>query len=157
MTVASDLVLLDIDMPRNVYQANCQHVLYDANCGVASGTHASQGTVGAGSTQTLIEWSSANASFQQGTVTFTSGANTGATSTIKAAGAGWLQLVDPLPNAPGAGDAFTASFGCDHTMATCESRFNNLSQFRGFPFVPPPQIMTCPLSSIISNSVKGGK
>ena len=157
VTVASDLVLLDIDMPRNVYQANCQHVLYDNNCGVAAGTYSAQGTVGAGSTQTLIEWSSAHASYQQGTITFTSGANTGTTSTVKAAGAGWLQLVYPLPDAPGAGDAFIAAFGCDHTMATCQSRFKNLGQFRGFPFVPPPQIMTGPLSSIISSSIKGGK
>jgi uncharacterized phage protein (TIGR02218 family) len=157
VTVASDLVLLDIDMPRNVYQANCQHVLYDGMCGVAAGAYSAQGSVAAGSTPSLIEWPGANASYQQGTITFTSGANTGATATIKAAGSGWLQLAYPLPNAPGVGDTFSASFGCDRTMATCASRFNNLSQFRGFPFVPPPQIMTGPLSSVASSGGKGGK
>jgi uncharacterized phage protein (TIGR02218 family) len=157
MTVASDLVLLDIDMPRNCYQANCQHVLYDANCGVVAGTYSTTGNVVAGSTQTWIEWPGAAPAHQQGTITFTSGANTGATATIKSAGSGWLQLAYPLPHAPAAGDAFSASYGCDRTMATCQSRFNNLSQFRGFPFVPPPQIMTGPLSSAVSNSAKGGK
>ena len=29
ITVNSDLVLLDLDMPRNLYAPNCQHVLYD--------------------------------------------------------------------------------------------------------------------------------
>lgn len=32
VTVNSDLVLLDIDMPRNLYSPNCQHVLYDSGC-----------------------------------------------------------------------------------------------------------------------------
>jgi uncharacterized phage protein (TIGR02218 family) len=156
-TVASDLVLLDIDMPRNVYQANCQHVLYDGQCGVASGTYSATGTVGAGATTTTIQWPGANAAYQQGTITFTTGVNTGATATVKAVGGGWLQLAYPLPNAPNAGDGFTAAYGCDHTMATCQSRFNNLNQFRGFPFVPPPQIMTGPLSSVVSSQGKGGK
>jgi uncharacterized phage protein (TIGR02218 family) len=157
VTVASDLVLLDIDMPRNCYQANCQHVLYDAGCSVVVGTYSTTGNIGAGSTQTQILWASATSAYQQGTVTFTSGANTGATATIKSAGSGWLQLAYPLSVAPAAGDVFSASYGCDRTMATCQSRFNNLSQFRGFPFVPPPQIMTGPLSSVASNSAKRGK
>lgn len=157
VTVASDLVLLDIDMPRNVYQANCQHVLYSPHCGVASGTYSATGAVAAGSTKTQVEWSGANIAYQQGTIAFTSGANTGATATIKAAGSGWLQLAYPLPNVPGVGDIFSAAYGCDHTMATCQSRFNNLKQFRGFPYVPPPQIMTGPLSSVVATGRKGGK
>jgi uncharacterized phage protein (TIGR02218 family) len=157
VTVASDLVLLDIDMPRNVYQADCQHVLFDAQCGLAAGTYSTAGAVGAGSTQSVIVWSAATADYQQGTVAFTSGANTGADVTIKAVSAGSLVLAYPLPNAPAAGDTFVATYGCDHTMATCQSRFNNLSQFRGFPFVPPPQIMTGPLSSVTTGGVKGGK
>ncbi len=157
VTVASDLVLLDVDMPRNVYQANCQHVLYSAQCGVVAGAYSAIGAVAAGSTASLIDWAGATSAFQQGTITFTSGPNTGATATIKSAGSGWLQLVYPLPNTPVVGDGFSASYGCDHTMASCQSRFNNLSQFRGFPFVPPPQIMSGPLSSVINSGVKGGK
>lgn len=157
VTVASDLVLLDIDMPRNVYQANCQHVLYGPHCGLSSGTFSATGTIGEGSTKTYISWSSATVAYQQGAITFTSGANTGVTATVKSAGDGWLQLAYPLPNAPAAGDGFSAAYGCDHTMATCQSRFNNIARFRGFPFVPPPQIMTGPLSSVVSTRAKGGK
>jgi uncharacterized phage protein (TIGR02218 family) len=68
-------------------------------------------------------------------------------ATIKSASSSGLMLVYPLPNAPAAGDTFTAAQGCDHTMATCKDQFNNLSNFRGYPFVPPPQIMTGPLSA----------
>ncbi|MBB4200685.1 hypothetical protein CCR94_21535 [Rhodoblastus sphagnicola] len=157
ITVASDLVLLDIDMPRNVYQADCQHVLYDAQCGLAAGTYSTAGAVGAGSTQTMIAWSAATAAYQQGTIAFTSGANTGADVTIKAASNGSLILSYPLPYPPATGDTFVATYGCDRTMNTCKSRFNNLGKFRGFPFVPPPQIMTGPLSSVTSRGAKGGK
>jgi uncharacterized phage protein (TIGR02218 family) len=157
ITVASDLVLLDIDMPRNVYQADCLHVLFDAQCGLAAGTYSTAGTVGAGSTQSAIQWSAATADYQQGTLAFTSGANTGADVTIKTARNGTLILAYPLPYTPATGDAFVATCGCDRTMATCHSRFKNLNQFRGFPFVPPPQIMTGPLSSVTSGSAKGGK
>ena len=72
---------------------------------------------------------------------FTSGANANVRATVKSVAAGVaLTLIYPLPVAPAVGDAFTVYAGCDHTQATCQSRFNNLANFRGFPFVPPPQI-----------------
>jgi uncharacterized phage protein (TIGR02218 family) len=157
VTVASDMVLLDIDMPRNVYQADCQHVLYDAQCGLAAGTYSTAGAAESGSTQNIIAWSAAKLDYQRGTIAFTSGANTGVNHTIKSASAGRLVLSYPLPYPPATGDAFVATFGCDRTMATCQNRFGNLAKFRGFPFVPPPQIMTGPLSSVSNRSAKGGK
>jgi hypothetical protein len=60
-----------------------------------------------------------------------------------------------LPNAPCVGDAFTAAQGCDHTLATCQSKFANQARFRGFPYVPPPQIVTGPLASYAVASGKG--
>ena len=41
------------------------------------------------------------------------------------------------PFAPSPGDAFTVAAGCDHTQATCQGTFNNLPNFRGFPYVSP--------------------
>jgi len=154
VTVASDLTLLDIDMPRNTYQANCVHVFCDSGCGLASATYAVSDVVAGGSTQISIVWDGANAAYQQGTIVFTSGVNAGTTATIKAAGPGQLLLAYPLPNTPATGDGFTATQGCHHTMATCSGKFNNLAAFKGFPFVPPPQIMTGPLSSITTNQSK---
>jgi uncharacterized phage protein (TIGR02218 family) len=61
--------------------------------------------------------------------------------TVKSVVAGAsLALMYPLPATPAAGDAFTVAFGCDHTRGTCQNRFANLANFRGFPFVPPPQV-----------------
>ncbi len=146
-TVAADTVFLDIDMPRRLWAPDCTHVLYDSGCGLAQGTYSASGTVGSRATNTRVPWSSASASYTQGFITFTSGANSGVVATIKEADSTGLTLIYPLPNVPAAGDAFTAAQGCDHTMATCKNQFSNLSNFRGYPYVPPPQVMTGPLSA----------
>ena len=141
ITVASDLVILDYDMPRNIYSPTCVHTLYDSGCGVIRGTYSASGTVGAGSTVSLINTSLAAAGHAQGSILFTSGANSNVRATVKSVAAGAsLTLMYPLPSPPAAGDAFTVAFGCDHTRGACQGRFNNLTNFRGFPFVPPPQI-----------------
>ncbi len=139
ITVASDLVLLDVDMPRNLYGPCCNHVLFDSGCGLVKNAWGAAGTVGAGATALAVPWAQASAAYAQGTITFTSGANTGATANIKGAGAGALTLSYPLPAVPAPGDGFTAYQGCDHTLATCRGTFNNGANFRGFPFVPVPE------------------
>lgn len=140
ITVNSDLILLDLQMPRNVYAAGCQHVLYDSGCGLVKSAFGFSGTVGAGSTNSVIKWSGAVAEkFHQGTISFSSGVNAGVSANIKSAVPGVsLTLSYPLTNAPGTGDSFTAYWGCDHTQATCTNKFNNVANFRGFPYIPPP-------------------
>jgi uncharacterized phage protein (TIGR02218 family) len=141
ITVASDLVVLDYDMPRNLFSPTCLHTLYDSGCGLIAATYATGGTVGAGSTAALINFAGALAIHAQGKILFASGLNANVSATVKSVAAGVsLSLMYPLPSPPAAGDAFTVYAGCDHTRATCSSRFSNLAAFRGFPFVPPPQI-----------------
>ena len=141
LTVNSDLVLLDIDMPRNVYQPTCLHALYDSGCALVKNSFGTNGTVHAGSTALVINWPGALATYQQGSIAFTSGANAGVTATVGTVSIGAsLTLLYPLQSAPSHGDAFTAYQGCDHTPWTCASKFNNLENFRGFPYVPPPQM-----------------
>jgi len=141
LTVNSDLVLLDIDMPHNVYQPTCLHTLYDSGCTLVKNAFGSNGSVGAGSTASLINWSGASANFQQGSITFTSGVNAGATATVgSVVGGTSMTLLYPLESPPAVGDAFTVYYGCDHTPGTCQSKFSNRANFRGFPYVPPPQM-----------------
>ena len=141
VTVASDLVILDYDMPRNLYLPTCVHTLYDSGCGVIRGTYAASGSAAAGSTQGTILSSVAAASHAQGSLVFSSGVNANVRATVKSVSAGvGFGLIYPLPFAPSAGDAFTVYAGCDHTLATCQVRFNNRANFRGFPFVPPIEL-----------------
>ncbi len=141
LTVNSDLVLLDIDMPRNIYQPTCLHTLYDSGCALIKNAFGTNGAVGGGSTAAVINWTGANGNFQQGSITFTSGVNVGVTANVNAVAAGTsLTLGYPLQSVPAPGDTFTVYYGCDHTPGTCQSKFNNLPNFRGFPYVPPPQM-----------------
>jgi uncharacterized phage protein (TIGR02218 family) len=141
ITVASDLVILDYDMPRNLYSPTCLHTLYDAGCGVPRGTYSVSGVAGAGSSASAVVFTGALAQHAQGALVFTSGVNANVSATVKSVAPGAsLTLMYPLPAAPAAGDAFTVAAGCDHTPATCAARFSNLANFRGFPYVPPPQI-----------------
>ncbi len=138
VTVASDLVILDYDMPRNLFSPTCVHTLYDSGCGIVRGAYAANGTAGAGSTQSTIFSSVAAAQHVQGSLVFSSGQNANVRATVKSVGVGvGFNLMYPLPFAPATGDAFTGYAGCDHTLATCQARFNNKANFRGFPFVPP--------------------
>ena len=141
LTVNSDLVLLDIDMPHNIYQPTCLHTLYDSGCTLVKNAFGGNGAVGLGSTASVINWSGASGNFQQGSITFTSGVNAGVTANVNAVAAGTsLTLGYPLQSASAPGDTFTVYYGCDHTPGTCQSKFNNLANFRGFPYVPPPQM-----------------
>jgi uncharacterized phage protein (TIGR02218 family) len=148
MKVKSDLVLLDIDMPRNLYQPSCLHTLYDANCGVSRAAYSTTGACAVGSTVSTLIWAGVLAEstgyYDQGTLLFTAGPNAGVSVTVKSSattGGGQLVLAYPLNAAPGVGDSFTISAGCDHSMGPggC-AKFNNLPRFRGFPYVPPPEI-----------------
>ncbi len=141
LTVASDLVILDYDMPRNLFSPTCNHTLYDSGCGVIRGTFSVSGVCGAGSTSSRINFTGAQAIHAQGSCVFSSGANANLRATVKSVAPGVaLYLMYPLPFAPATGDAFVVAAGCDHTQATCQGRFNNLANFRGFPYVPPPQL-----------------
>ena len=134
-------MILDYDMPRNLFSPTCLHVLYDAGCGIIRGTFSLDGTVGAGSNSNTINFSGARAGDAQGSLVFTSGANANVRATVKK-----RQRRDGLQSHVSAairaepGDTFNVAFGCDHTQATCQGKFNNLINFRGFPYVPPPQL-----------------
>jgi uncharacterized phage protein (TIGR02218 family) len=141
VTVKSDLVLLDIDMPRNLFSQTCIWTLYGAGCSLSKANFATAGSAGAGSTQSVVNWTGALAVHTQGRLIWTSGANAGTSCTVKLAVPGAsLQPIRPFFNAPQAGDAFTVYQGCAHTMSVCQSQFNNLPNFRGYPFVPPPDV-----------------
>lgn len=134
VTVDSDLTLLNIQMPRNMFSPQCVHVLYDSGCQVPRSPMS--GTVASGSTINTIIWPYSSSDYAQGAIYFETGVNTGASRTISSGSSSALALAYPLENTPAVGDTFSVVLGCDHTMATCQNRFNNLTNFRGFPFVP---------------------
>jgi uncharacterized phage protein (TIGR02218 family) len=77
--------------------------------------------------------------FRFGKLTWTSGNNSGRIAEVKAHARGstvTLTLWQRAPSAVEMGDEFTATAGCDKTLATCRTRFDNIANFRGFPHMP---------------------
>jgi len=141
MTVKSMLNKLAVDMPRDIWQPSCLNTLYDGLCTMVKSANGASGAVGTGATLTLIPWSGSTADiYDQGTITFESGVNVGVSRTVQTSTSSGLTLARPLDYLPSAGDNFVVYKGCDKTMATCQGRFGNLANFRGFPFVPPPEL-----------------
>lgn len=134
--------LLDTDWPKNTVQPDCLNTLYDAGCTLSKASFAVSGVVQAGSTVNAIQTALSNPDdyFDLGTVTFTSGVLDGLTGWIRLYASGVIHLATPLLVAPSAGDTFLAYPGCDLTASTCASKFSNLPNFAGFPFVPEPEV-----------------
>lgn len=144
ITISSWSILFNTQVPANLYQSACLHSVYDTGCALDPAVFQSTGTVTASPAPTQIGFGSGltgNAGrWSQGRVLFTSGANSGLTAAVKSNdGSGNFALIQPLPVAPAPGDTFTAFPGCDLTMGTCDTKFNNLGRFRGEPFVPVPE------------------
>lgn len=142
VTVSSWTVLLNVNMPANLYQVACLHTVYNAGCALDPAafdvTGATTGTPTANAFGSTL--STAAHDFAQGRLVFTSGPNNGLSATIKDNdGAGNFTLIRALPSAPGAGNTFIAYPGCDLTQGRCGTRFNNLGRFKSTPYVPVPE------------------
>jgi len=139
--IDSYLSLLNVNLPRNLYQPACLHTLYDAGCAVSRAANGVAGAVASGTTTTLIKCGLAqdSAYFNLGYIRFDSGDLAGTRRTVKSYTPGNVRLLTPLPFAPAIGDTFTAYPGCDKTQATCTAKFSNLANFRGMPYVPVPE------------------
>ena len=143
VTVSSWTILLNVNYPPDLYQVPCLNSVYDTRCGLDRNAWRVTGSVSSG-TRTALQFptglSLAAGWLSQGTITFTSGPNSGISRSVRtSAGDGTVTLVQPLPTPPGVGDTFSALPGCDLTRGTCLAKFNNLLRHRGFPFVPTPE------------------
>lgn len=130
------------------YTASCRHELYGSGgpgfvgkCGVDPTTFTKTGTVtsiavskwrfscsGAASTQ-------ADDYFAFGVLTWTTGNNAGLSCTVKKNTGAALDLVLPTAFAIQVGDTFSVKAGCDKTLETCRTKFNNVANFGGFPHI----------------------
>lgn len=143
--IRSRVSRLSVNAPLNVFQPGCLHTFCDTGCTLSlaspSGGNLTSRTVQASPTPTATAFgwgTEANPTrWPAGTVTFTSGANTGQARTIGLATTTQVAVTYPFPFVPLVGDAFTTTQGCDKQETTCINTYNNLVNFRGFPYIPP--------------------
>lgn len=143
--VGSYIERLNTNLPRNLYQPGCLNTLFDTACTLVAADFDVAGTVGVGSTAAVVRATLGEATgyFDLGKIVFTSGLNNGYVRMVKTytVGApGSIAVLYPLPSIPQAGDTFTIYPGCDKLQGTCETKFNNLPQFRATPYVPQPEL-----------------
>lgn len=130
-------------MPRNTFMTSCINTLYGNNCALTRSLYTFTSTV-ASATSLTITWQTdpsggKYANLAAGALVMTSGAANGTKRTVSSSSATGVVLSYPFYEVPEAGDTFTVTYGCDKSMSTCGSRFNNLAHFRGFPWVPPAE------------------
>jgi uncharacterized phage protein (TIGR02218 family) len=139
----SFLFLLNQQMPRVLLQPSCHWELYGPGCTLNSSAFTFANVVGGSSTQSAITAGTtitqASGYFTQGVIKFTSGQNVNLATTIKLHAGQLLTLLPALLFPVTVGDSFELIAGCDHTLETCVSKFNNRTNFGGAPFIPNPE------------------
>lgn len=146
-TVASDSQLLNVKVPRGIYQPGCPNTLFDSACGLVKASFKTVGKAtgnsSASRTQFPHNMTLATGYCDLGSITFTSGLNNGITRTIKThVNGGNITVIQPWPYAVANNDTFEAYPGCDKTKPTCSGKFSNILNFRGQPFIPAPETVT---------------
>lgn len=134
-----------------LYSPSCRAELGDTRCGVdltgSASTYFTTATVTAVTDrQTFVADSlvlSADDIYTHGLLTWTGGPSAGGLNTGYAMEVrsfdpttGAIVLFLKMPYEITVGDEFTVTYGCDKSATICRTRFNNLVNFRGEPFIP---------------------
>jgi uncharacterized phage protein (TIGR02218 family) len=141
MKCRSHLELLNIQMPRRLWQQSCTHVFGDAMCQFNRASLAVTFACASGSTSTVIQGPPTTSTpYAQGTIIGITGANAGEMRTVTGFVSGQSVTIKlAFLSMPAPGDEFELLPGCDHSLATCTNEFNNAIHYGGFPYIPAPE------------------
>ena len=118
------------------YQVACPHVLYEPKCGVDKSLFLTIGTISSSSgiIITAPEFGAhPDGYFSGGFVLWIDGSGSIHKRFIKSHTGNDLTLTLPMYDLPD-GDSVSAHPGCDHSIATCTSKFVNTVRYGGQPF-----------------------
>ncbi len=118
-----------------VYSKRCDADLGDARCGINLASYTTTSSVTSVASKQQFNGAAVPAA-PGGLLTWTSGNNDGLSMEIRTISGSTIALVLPMPFTIQIGDTYTAYRGCDKLPDTCISVFNNIVNFRGFPFIP---------------------
>lgn len=134
-----------------LYQRQCRAVLGDAECGVdlSDSLYRVEFALPAapeGARFAVPAMEQADGWFDRGTLTILDGSAAGLTRAVKAdriLGDGRrIELWESLPPAAVRGTRVRIEAGCDKRIGTCRRKFDNVVNFRGFPFLPDEDWLT---------------
>jgi len=120
---------------RRKFGIQCNHMLYDARCGVSEAAYRFDTTI-AGINGRIITAASVNNAppnyYVSGRVRLM---RTGDMRFIVQQNNNDLRLSAPFADAS-VGEPISLFAGCDHTFTTCVTKFNNGINYGGFPYIP---------------------
>ncbi len=135
-----------------LYQFTCDADVGDGRCGVNLSSASLRGTGAIVSTTTARRYTVSGLSafahdfFTRGLLTFTSGPASGQTIEVKwhakIGGVVTIELWTEPEGPPVAGNTFNVTAGCDKSLSTCQAKFSNAVNFRGFPSMPGNDFVT---------------
>ena len=123
---------------RRPYQRSCPHLLYSAPCGVSDiaykETVAVTGVLGpvVSADEFALQ---ADGYYAGGYVRWERAPGLYERRAIRGQTGGSITMLYPLEGLE-IGASIDVYPGCDHSLATCNSKFSNLANFGGFPFIP---------------------
>ncbi len=131
--------LLSMLMPHNLFQSGCRHTLFDAGCTLSKAAFAQAGVVNAITNNRITTaLPFAAGYFNLGSITMTSGANSGFNRAVRSWDGVTLTLIAPFYYTVAVGDTFNAYPGCAKTLSDCQNKFGNLLNNGSTPFIPSP-------------------
>ncbi len=135
-----DVALIFSQLVGNLYQDTCRADFGDAACGKTPATQTATVTGFVGREEFTVTLTEPEANFyQNGKVTFTSGANNGLSKEVRLSSQSGatltVELLDAMRYAIAIGDAVTLYEGCAHTFPACIKK-GNAKRFRGEPNLP---------------------
>ncbi|UFK26969.1 tail assembly protein [Vibrio phage vB_VpaS_AL-2] len=116
------------------YEKTCRHEVFDGGCKLSEATYRKVATIGSIDVMdiTLTGEAAAVGYYTAGMVIFPDGSTRLVT---KHESAGKITISRPHPGAE-AGQRVTLLPGCDHSQATCKTKFNNFINYGGWPYIP---------------------
>ena len=139
-TITCESIYSSIKRPglRRMYQRQCPHVLFSAACGVSSSAAREEVTLVTVSGVTLgvtgLSQSAANY-YAGGYVEWEFAPGKVERRAIRSSAAGSLVVGYPIRDIAG-GATVRVYPGCDHTLTTCNNKFNNVANYGGMPWIP---------------------
>lgn len=137
--------------PRFNYQSLCNHILYDVRCKILEAAFQFTGTVIVESGREITVdglFAAEGADWAvSGFVRSPAGSFDDARLVLAQSG-DVLTLLNNFA-IPAIGQSVDVFAGCDHSLAICESKFANVINYGGFPFVP--------IKNPFNSSLRGGK
>lgn len=133
------------------YQRYCQAIIGEARCGIdlTSSVYKGTGTVDSVSSNRSFTATGlagfADDWFTAGMVNWATGNNSGQGMEVKlhdyTSSVTTIELWQPMPSDIAIGDTFSITVGCKQDAGTCNDKFNNIANFRGFNLIPGPDML----------------